>query len=493
MKKSNLKTYFWVYFVLFSLIILSLIWIFQFLFINKYYEWSKNKSVNSVAKMVKKSYNTNHYQTTLDMLSYKKDICIEIFTDNSIYYSSDSISRGCLINDSNAEGFIKYHNYLINSNKDIIKYQLINERYNTKVLLYGLKLDDNNYAFISTSLVPISSTFNVWRNLFIYITFIVLIVAFIIAYFVSKRISTPISNLNKTSKKMVNGDYNIEFDSDSIGEIGELADTLNNLKEELSKTDSLRRELMANISHDLKTPLTLIRANAEMVKDFNYDKERTDNNIKVIIDEVKRLNLLVEDILDLSQVQSNIVVLNKEDINISKLIKRVIERFKVLESDGYIINYNDNNDYIIKADKKKIEQVLYNLISNAINYSIDKIININIICNNNKIMIKVSNKGVISKSDLNHIWDKYYKIDKSYKRVTYGTGLGLSIVKNILELHQFKYGVDAKDNNICFYFEVEMSGSDGSKNIQKGGKKISYKRRTISTNNKTNKKISKKR
>lgn len=475
MKKNSLKSYFWLNFILFSLIILSLLWAFQFLFINKYYEWSKNKSVTSIAKTVKKSYNTNHYQTTLDMLSYKKDICIEIFTANAVYYSSDSISRGCLINDNSDKGFAKYHSDLINSDKDIVKFQTSNPRYDTKVLLYGIKLDNNNYAFISTSLVPIASTFNVWRNLFIYISIIVLILAFIIAYFVSRRISRPITNLNQTSKKMIDGNYDITFDTDSIGEINELADTLNNLKEELAKTESLRRELMANVSHDLKTPLTLIRANAEMIKDFNYDQDKAEEKIKVIVDEVKRLNLLVEDILDLSKVQSNTVVLKKENIHIDKLFKTVLKRFEVLESEGYQFNYKCNQDYIVLVDAKRIEQVIYNLISNGVNYSKDKIINIDVTQKNKRIVVSISNKGTISESDLKHIWDKYYKVDKSYKRVTYGTGLGLSIVKNILKLHQFNYGVDVKDDNIRFYFEIDMGGKNGSKSISKGRKKISHK------------------
>lgn len=479
MKRNSLKTHFWLYFSIFSIIILILLWIFQMLFFNKYYEKTKNKNVSSVAKIVKKSYNSDHYQMVLDMLSYQKDVCIEIFTDNAIYYSSDSVSRGCVINDNEVVDMAKYHNHFVKSDKDIVSYQLFNSRYKTKVLVYGVKLENDTYAFISTSLVPIAETFNVWRNLFIYISVVVMLVSFLLAYFVSRRISRPIVKLNKTSKEMVKGNYNIRFDTnDSIVEINELATTLNNLNDELSKTEMLRRELMANVSHDLKTPLTLIRANAEMVKDINYNKkEKRNANLQVIIDEVNRLNLLVEDILSLSKAQSNTIDIKREVFDIDELIRTVLERFQVLvEKNNFNFNYKSIKNCIVYADIKKIEQVLYNLISNAVNYSSDKLINIRLKNKGQKVLIEISNSGdEITKEDLKHIWDKYYKVDKSYHRVTLGTGLGLSIVKNLLELHHFKYGVISNKKKTTFYFEMDKyeEVSNDSKNISEGRKKIS--------------------
>ena len=459
MKKNSLKFHFWIYFSLFTLVILLLLWIFQTLFLNKYYERMKNKDVGYVASQVKQSYDTSNFKLKLDMLSYKKDVCIEVFSDNAIFYSSDSVSRGCVINDEEVVEMAKYHDYFVKSDKDIVNYQLLNSRYNTKVLVYGVKLENNTYAFISTSLVPIKSTVNVWRNLFIYVSIIVLILSFVIAYFISRRISRPIVKLSKTSKQMASGNYNVVFDaSDSIEEITELADTLNALNSELAKTETLRRELMSNVSHDLRTPLTLIQANAEMAKDLNYNKKKKrDENLKVIIDEVSRLNLLVEDILDLSASQSHTMNLNIESFNINELVKLVLERFNVLSvKNGYKFKFKFKKDYIVCADRRRIEQVLYNLISNAVNYCDDsKNIDINIKSNDNKVVVEISNKtNNMSKEDLKHIWDKYYKVDKSYQRVTFGTGLGLSIVKNLLELHGFNYGVNYNKNKITFYFEI---------------------------------------
>ena len=228
------------------------------------------------------------------------------------------------------------------------------------------------------------------------------------------------------------------------------------MSEELSKTENLRREFLANVSHDLKTPLTLIKANAEMVRDLNYNnKEKREKSLNTVTSEVDRLNLLVEDILDLSKMQSNADDLDLEEFNISEVIRTIVERFNVLcERGGYSIEC-DLFDFNITADKKKIEQVIYNLITNAMNYTgDDRKVFIKMKDDDKKVKIEIIDTGAgINEEDLEHIWDKYYKADKKYKRVTYGTGLGLSIVKNILNLHNFEYGVESeKSKGTIFYF-----------------------------------------
>ena len=264
--------------------------------------------------------------------------------------------------------------------------------------------------------------------------------------------------MTEESKKLANGNYDVKFKQSSIEEINELAQTLNKASSELAKTENLRRELLANVSHDLKTPLTLIRANAEMVKDITYKNEEKRNaNLDVIIKETERLNLLVEDILDLSKVKSETMKLELTFINLNDLIKSILTRYEVLkDKDNYKINFEYKKDYMIKADKKRLEQVIYNLINNAINYTGDnKIVNIRLTDNKKFVRLEVIDTGNgINEEDLKYIWDKYYKVDKKYKRVTYGTGLGLSIVKNILELHKFKYGVKTSNKGTNFYFDI---------------------------------------
>ena len=221
---------------------------------------------------------------------------------------------------------------------------------------------------------------------------------------------------------------------------------------ELGKTEELEKDLLANVSHDLKTPLTMIKAYAEMVRDLTYnDKEKRDSNLNIIIEETDRLALLVNDILTLSKLQQSMDNLTLSEFDLILLIKNILKRFTIYEEKyGYNIIFKHTNirKLMIKADQKKIEQVLYNLIINAINYTgsdMKVVINIS----------KVNNLYKIDTNDLDNIFDKYYKSEKKHKRNLYGTGLGLSIVKSIFILHNYKYGVDTKKGKgSSFYFYI---------------------------------------
>lgn len=457
MKRNSLKKKILKYLIIFTFIILGVIWLLQILSLDIYYEMSKKSEIKNIASKVKSAYAENDYSNILDNLAYREDVCIEIIEDKNISYFTDSASRGCLIGSNELNS---YKLSFMSSGNNSVTYRVINPRFKNKALIYGLKIDENTYAFISTSLEPISSTVSLLKRQLILTIGIVLLVAFLIAYTISKKISSPIEKITNISKKMSSGNYDVNFDTGTdINEIKELEITLNKMSEELSKTENLRREFLANVSHDLKTPLTLIKANAEMVRDLNYNnKEKREKSLNTVTSEVDRLNLLVEDILDLSKIQSNAEDLDLEEFNISEIIRTIVERFNVLcERDGYSIEC-DLFDFNITADKKKIEQVIYNLITNAINYTgDDRKVFIKMKDDNNKVKVEIIDTGNgINDEDLEHIWDKYYKADKKYKRVTYGTGLGLSIVKNILNLHKFEYGVESKKNEgTTFYFYVK--------------------------------------
>ena len=252
------------------------------------------------------------------------------------------------------------------------------------------------------------------------------------SYFVSKSLSKPIVKINNDAKELAKGNFNQEIIStSSIKELKELAETLNYTRMELAESEELKRDLLANVSHDMKTPLTMIRAYTEMMLDLhkNSSKKREDDG-RIIIDEVNRLALLVDDILELSKIQSNIDTLNKEEIDVIKLIDNVINKFKVLtyEDDYNFIFTHNIDELIIEVDKKKLEQVIYNLINNAINYvGEDKEVIVDV--NGDDYIVSISDHGKgIKDEDLPYIWDKYYKNSKKHKRNKLGTGLGLSIL-----------------------------------------------------------------
>ena len=261
---------------------------------------------------------------------------------------------------------------------------------------------------------------------------------------------------------MAKGDLDTPFVvNENIKEIKELADTLNYTKEELSKINETRKDLLANVSHDLKTPLTMIKAYAEMSRDLNKDNaEKREENLNIIIEETERLNLLVNDILELSKNESNMNELIIERFNINNEIESIIHRFDYLkEQEGYNFIFNYNKKYEILGDKNKINQVIYNLIINAVNYTgKDKKVIINLKEKKKKLRIEITDTGKgISPSEIDKIWEKYYKSEKNHKRNKIGTGLGLSIVKSILIKHNFNYGVKSTINKgTTFYFDVNI-------------------------------------
>lgn len=445
--KNSLKIKIWLYLILFTFIIMILLWFFQIVFLNTFYEYNKTNDIKSVSNQIILNYDKIN-DINLDKLAFDNDICIEI-TDNMITKYS-SMSVGCINNN-------KYKSDFYNSKLKNTTYKVVNQKFNNKTLIHATNLGNGKYLFVSSSLQPLDTTVRLLSKQLIIVSIIDIIIALIIGYFISKKISSPIENINKKASLLAQGKYDFKFNENcNIYEIDELANTLDYAKEELKETDELRRDLLANVSHDLKTPLTMIKGYAEMIRDLNNEEKRIDN-LNVIIEETDRLNLLVEDILELSKLQSNKEKLNIESFDLSELIKTIIKRYDIFkETDGYIFELNIPDKIIVSADKKKIEQVIYNLINNAINYTGNDnkvIINIE---NKNGILIEIKDTGKgIKKDEIPYIWDKYYHSKKKHKRNKIGTGIGLSIVKNILEIHGFKYGVKSSNKGTTFYFIIK--------------------------------------
>ena len=420
------------------------------------YERYQTKKIKNLAKTIVK-YDSDEIIKELETVAYENSVCIEYYLNSNDKILYNTLMVGCALNKNNTQ-INSLIDSIRSSDKDMQHVKLVNESSDTKALLSGIKLN-NGTIFIYSPLEDLDGASIVLKGQLLYITLIVIVLACFISYFLSNKITEPITKITRKAKELGEGNYNIHFDSSDVLEIDELATTLNHVSEDLSKIDELRRDLMANVSHDLKTPLTMIRAYAEMVRDISYkDKEKREKDLNVIIEETERLNILVNDILDLSKMQANADVLTLEKFDLCQVIKEVMTRYEILkttEDYNFIIELPEKCE--VTADKAKLQQVIYNLINNAINYTgKNKKVMVRVKNTRREVIVEVEDTGKgIKKEEIPYIWDKYYKNDKKHQRNVVSTGIGLSIVKEVLTKHKFDYGVKSTlKKGTTFYFKI---------------------------------------
>lgn len=315
----------------------------------------------------------------------------------------------------------------------------------------GLQMSgEPNYLVVRYSLDLANNTMNTVQIYMIIVCIFVVLIAFLISYSIAQKISEPLKSLTSTANKMAKGDYNVKFASAEYQEIAQLSDTLNYACAEIKKTDGFQKELLANVSHDLKTPLTMIKAYASMIKEISGDNpEKRNQHLQVIIDEADRLAGLVNDVLNMSKISSDINQINKKVFNLTDFLYGIMQKFEYLrDMQGYDFIVDIDPDLYTCADEGKIGQVLYNLISNAVNYTgEDKKVYVSLKYDkqSNRIRFTVRDTGKgIAKEDLPSIWNRYYRVKETHARPVKGTGLGLPIVKTILEKHAFDFGADSE-------------------------------------------------
>ena len=454
MKKDNIqnKTLKWL--VHFSIIILMLMWGSQLLFLKVFYE---KYQINNLYRVAYRLSKNEHTIEEIESIAYKNNLCIEYINNDNIYIFNE-LSNNCILSTNNRSINNIINNFINKTDKkEMIK--LNNPSNNTKSILYNIKLYDNEYIILNTNLEDVDSTTSVLKSQLIYITLIVILLAIVVSIIISKTINKPIIKITKEAKKLANGNRELNIPESNIKEIDDLRDSLIYVNHEINKTDELRRDLLANVSHDLKTPLTMIKAYAEMIRDINKDdEEKRNENLNIIIDETDRLTILVNDILNLSKLEANKETLDISEFDLVELVNNIIKKYNIIkETENYNFILNMPKKAIVKGDINKISQVIYNLVNNAINYTGDDL-TVTIEVKEKKktylVNIKDTGKG-IKEEELNIIWDKYYKNEKNHKRNKVGTGVGLSIVKNILDKHKCKYGVTSEiGKGTTFYFEI---------------------------------------
>lgn len=327
------------------------------------------------------------------------------------------------------------------------------------------------------SVQPIQEATTVINRFYLYIFIGFIFLAIFISSLYSKLISNPLSKMNNVAKKMSNLDFSERCVVSTKDEIGNLANTLNflslNLESALSdlqhknrqlqkdidkerELEAMRKDFVASVSHELKTPIGIIEGYAEGIKDGIVSGEKSDLYLETIIDESKKMSKLVSNMLELSKLESGVIKPSFEVFNINRLINKVVHKHIQCALDSDLnLHFEPKTEYsYVSADIFQMEQVLTNLITNAIKYTPkNNDIIVSISEEDNLFNISVINTGsYINPEELEHLFDKFYRVDKSRQRKSNSTGLGLAIVKNILELHNFKYSLRNIDNGVEFNY-----------------------------------------
>lgn len=445
--------------------LIALIALFQIVLLEPMYENSKINTVKQATTDIISSIAKDDLSDTMYRVSAENDLCIRIYSESSSIYAGNV---GCVLYRMSNEELVKEisearannNSYLSTKNESFDG----SEKNTIKDITYTKITDVANQTYIvmvNTSITPVDATVSTLTKQLWMISAFVLLVVIILVLVMNRNIAAPLISLNESAKQIAKGTYEYDDKVNAYQEVYELNETLKKASVDIQKADQAKRDLIANVSHDLRTPLTMISGYGEMMKDL--PGEKTDENCQVIIDEAKRLTYLVNDLLDLSKLEEKKISLNPTVFNLSLLARRELRKYDVYSvNDGYTFTTNIEKNLYVEADEKRIEQVFNNFMTNAINYSADnKNIEIRVFRKDENIRLEVEDHGVgISKENLPNVWERYYKINAEHIRFTKGSGIGLAIVREVLELHHAKYGVISEEGKgSTFFFELKEASS----------------------------------
>lgn len=487
--KRSIRSKLFSAFLVFSGIMLLLLWVFQVQFLDQFYRMIKSHAVKNAAVSIQQVINDDEdYKAQIEAIARKNDLCVSVLNEDltEIYTSNrrdprcmidrlkqseiNSIYQEAVANGGNTERFIETdearNRQMSELPPEMTDFTPGNEPIKKEKGLQNMtyasviknEADKALVVLVNAQISPVDATVETIRTQLVIITAVLILLGMLLAYIMSKKIAKPMIAVNQNAKQLAKGNYAVSFNGSEYREISELNDTLRYAAEELSKVQQLQRELIANMSHDLRTPLTMISGYGEMMRDI--PGENTPENVQIIIDEANRLTYLVNDILDLSKLQAGVQALAPQSCPITEIMKQVAERYaKMQQEEPCQINLQYDESCYVQADEIKITQVIYNLVNNAITYcGEDRLIIMKQIKKPDVVRIEIIDHGEgIPKEQLPYVWERYYK-NKHHKRSKTGSGIGLSIVKSILELHHAAYGVESEvGKGSCFWFELPIT------------------------------------
>ncbi len=393
---------------------------------------------------------------------------IEIYREgNNIFIRRNGMPS----NESGRETIKQGQNYVL--------YSATIKTLNTQVMeLYAVTKGDY-VVYIQTPIAPIRESVALSNRFLITAGLMVWIVAAIISTFLGNHMVKPLRQLSEISQRMAKMDFSQKYNGQTNDEVGMLGESMNIMSENLEKTiselkganaelirdidkkekiDKQRQEFMSNVSHELKTPISIIEAYAEGLNEMELDEESREYYCDVILDETKKMNVLIRKLMSLMRIESGTDRLDISRFDITEQIRDIVKQKSILlEQSGVTVEFEEDKSVFVWADDFLIEEVILNYLTNAIKYCTgEKLIKINIEKLDKNVRINVFNTGEsLSDEVLENMWKSFYMADKARTRDKGSQGLGLSIVAAIINAHNQKYGAYNTEGGITFYFELD--------------------------------------
>ena len=466
----SLKGKIGLYLFVFAAVLITLLFVFQMMLLEPMYEHEKIDSVKKTGDAIANAIDEDDLTDLLFATSMHNDTCI------SVTYNDASLTEGnqfCTVfsnmsteTKSELIGYAsvsKNNTYVAVHDRSLGKGSSRDTDSSFKDIIYTriVKADDGDaIIMVYSGISPVSATRSTLSVQLLYITLMIVAAIVILTFLINRNIAKPLTEINQSAKQLPQGRYEVNPKTNKYREAEELNETLAQAANDIQKADKAKRDLIANVSHDLRTPLTMISGYGEMMRDL--PGEKTDENCQVIIDEAQRLNVLVNDLLDLSRLQENKIRLEKTIFDLSAMLDQQLKKYDVYTyQEGFNIEHYLLGEVLINVDLKRMEQVFNNFMTNAINYSGKNkhiVVRETLSQDGSEVKVEIQDFGEgIAKDKINDIWDRYYKIDKEHIRAVQGSGIGLSIVKQVLELHGFKYGVISDEGKgSTFWFKCPV-------------------------------------
>lgn len=329
---------------------------------------------------------------------------------------------------------------------------------------------DTSYIFAMTSLQPVDEAVQMLEDYYLYLVLFVLLLIVLASFYYSKKIAKPLLQINDTTNKIANLDFSESIPIRSKDEIGTLSNNINTLSTKLhsyidqlqqdiekeKQLESIRKEFISGVSHELKTPLSIMKSCISIIED-GVASDKKDYYFHALKKEVDKMDLLIVDMLELAKFESGTYKMEMDVFPIDESIAYICEQLALeIENKQLHVHQHRSNNKVF-ANQNRIEQVLTNFITNAIRHTPDnQHIFISTIEDNGRVKVCVENNGApIAQEQLDKIWDRFYRGDTSRNRAQGGTGLGLAISKNILELHGAEYGVSNTEDGVMFFFYLD--------------------------------------